>query len=129
VVRFSRVHLTFTANGATFEWSVCQAVALLAAVREPLPVDVPAHSFALKDVSVVESVHRLLSDDDVSIARSQVGLGSQLSSPSRELEWATTDRLDSNSLDVSIFPVESLDELLARISFRSVVRMTVSCDF
>jgi hypothetical protein len=65
----------------------------------------------LNDASAVHSVRRLLSGDAVSAP------GSQLCNPSLELVGLEIDRLDLTSLDLSVFSVEALEELLAGASF------------
>jgi hypothetical protein len=52
---------TFLAKDTTLECSIGQAVALPPAVRTQLSVDARAHTSALKDVGVVDSIRCLLS--------------------------------------------------------------------
>jgi hypothetical protein len=107
----------FTSENATFECSVGHAIALSPAVREQLSVDACAHTFVLNDASAVNSVRCLLSGDAVSIEESRNGLGRQLCSPGLELALAGTDCFDLDSVDLSIFSVEVLDEVLGLASF------------
>jgi hypothetical protein len=113
----------FVAENVTFECTVGQAIALSPAVREQLSVDACARTFSLKDVTAVDSIRHLLWGDEVSIRRSQTGLGRQLCSPGLELAlalalaFAGTDRLDFTSFDLSMLSVEALDEVLVRGSF------------
>jgi hypothetical protein len=53
----------------------------------------------------------------VSIERSRNALGRQLCSPSLELALAGTGRIDLDSIDLSVFSVEALDEVLDLASF------------
>jgi hypothetical protein len=107
----------FTSANAIFECSVGQAVALSPAVREQLSVDACARTFALNDVSAVDSIRCLLSGDAGSIEGSGNGLGRELCSPGLELALAGTDRFDLDSVDLSVFSVEALDEVLGLASF------------
>jgi hypothetical protein len=86
-------------------------------VREQLSVDPWARPFALNDASAVHSVRRLLSGGAVSIERSRNGLGRQLCSPGLELALAGPDCFDLDSVDLSVFSVEALDEVLGLASF------------
>jgi hypothetical protein len=86
-------------------------------VREQLSVDACARTFALYDLNAVDSVRCLLSDDAVSIERSGNGLGRQFCSPGLELALTWTDRFDLDSVDLSVFSVEALDEVLGLVSF------------
>jgi hypothetical protein len=106
----------FTSENANFECSIGQAIALSPAVREQLSVDACARTFALNDVRAVDSVRCLLSGGAVSVERSRNGLGRQLYSPFLELALAGTDRFDLDSVDLSVFSVEALDEVLCRAS-------------
>jgi hypothetical protein len=110
----------FLAESAAFECSVRQAIALSPPVREQLWVDARARTFSLRDVTAVGFIRHLLSDDEVSIIRSQAGLGPQLSSPSLELALAATARFDLTSFDLSVFSVEALHEVLGGRSFSIV---------
>jgi hypothetical protein len=107
----------FTSENAIFECSVGQAIALSAAVREQLSVDACARTFALNDVRAFASVRCLLSGDAVSMEPSRNGLGRQLCSPGLELALAGTDCFDLDSVDLSVFSVEALDDVLDRASF------------
>jgi hypothetical protein len=71
----------------------------------------------LNDVSAVDSVQCLLSGDATSIEGSRNGLGWQFCNPSLELDLAGTDRFDLDSVDLSVFSVEALDEVLGLASF------------
>jgi hypothetical protein len=107
----------FTFENAIIECTVGQAVALSPAVCQQLSVDACARTFALTDVSAVDSVRCLLSGDAVSIKGSRTGLGRQLCSPGLELVLAGTDRFDLDSVELSVFSVEALDEVLGLASF------------
>jgi hypothetical protein len=48
---------------------------------------------------------------------SRISLGRQLCNPGLELALLGTDRLDLNSIDLSILSVEALDDILAGASF------------
>jgi hypothetical protein len=110
---------TFTAKNSTFECSIGQAVALSPAVREQLSVDACARTFALENVTDVDSVERLFSCGAVSTVESYVGLWRQFGSPGLELEhvWSKTDPINLSSLDLSVFSVEALDEFVETGSF------------
>jgi hypothetical protein len=114
---FSESVFRFAAKVATCECSVGQAVALSPAVRDQLSVDACARTFALKNVCDVDSVRLLLSNGAVSIVGSQTRLGMQFCNPGLELSLAGTDLLDFDALDLSMFSVEALDEILASSSF------------
>jgi hypothetical protein len=107
----------FTSENAIFECSVGHAIALSGAVHEQLSVDACARTFAMNDISAVDSVRCLLSGNAVSMEGSRNGLGRQLNSPGLELALAGTDRFDLDSVDLSIFSVEALDEILGLASF------------
>jgi hypothetical protein len=109
--------MKFTAKDATFECNIGQAIALSPAFREQLSVDACARTFELKTVCMIDSVRRLLSCDSVSTGESQTDLGCHLGNPGLELELSGTDRLDLNSIDLSILSVEALDEFLSKMSF------------
>jgi hypothetical protein len=113
----------FTSGNAIFECSVGQAVALSPAVREQLSVDACARTFALNDVRAFDSVRCLLSGDAVSMEPSLNGLGRQLSSPGLELRLTGADRFDLDSVDLSVFSVEALDEFWVWRHFRSPAKM------
>jgi hypothetical protein len=53
----------------------------------------------------------------VSNVPSRISLGRQLCNPGLELALLGTDRLDLNSIDLSILSVEALDDILAGASF------------
>jgi hypothetical protein len=106
---------TLRAKDSTFECSVGQAVALSPAVREQLSVDACARTFAFTDVSALDSIRGLLSGCAVPPVVSQSGFGLQLCNPG--LELAGADRLDMNSVDLSMFSVEALNEILGGTSF------------
>jgi hypothetical protein len=107
----------YTADGAMFECTDAQAIAVSSAVSEQLLVDACARTFALKDVAAVDSVQRLLEGGAVSIVRSQADLGRQLCSLGLELELAEADWIDLTSFDLSMLSAEALDEILAGASF------------
>jgi hypothetical protein len=107
----------FTSENAIYGCSAGQAIALSPAVREQLSDDACARTFALNDVSAVDSVRCLPSGDAVSMERSRNGLGRQLCSLGLELGLAGTDRFDLDSIDLSVFSVEALDEILSLVSF------------
>jgi hypothetical protein len=107
----------FTSYNAIFECSVGHAIALSPAVREQLSVDACAHTFALNDVRAVDSVRCLLSGDEGSIEGSQNGLGRQLCNPGLELGLTGTERFDLDLVDLSVFSVEALDEVLGLLLF------------
>jgi hypothetical protein len=107
----------FTPENAMLECSVGQAIALSPAVRERLSVDACARTFALNDVNVFDSVQCLLSGDAISIEGSGNGLGRQLCSPGLELALAGTDHFDLDSVDLSVFSVAALDDVLGLASF------------
>jgi hypothetical protein len=69
----------------------------------------------------VDSIRRLLSGDEVSIMRSQAGLGRELYSPGLELEqelgWSGGDHLVLYSNDLPMLSVDALGEVLAGVSF------------
>jgi hypothetical protein len=107
----------FTSENVIFERNAGQAIALSPAVCEQLTVDACARAFALNDVRAFDSVRCLLSGDAISIKESRNGLGQHLCSPGLELALAGTDRFDLDSIDLSVFSVEALDEVLGRASF------------
>jgi hypothetical protein len=107
----------FRSENTIFECSVGQAIALSPAVREQLSVDACGRTFVLNDVRAFDSVRCLASGDAVSIERSRNGLGRQLCSPGVELALAGTDCFDLDSVDLSVFSVEALDEVLGLASF------------
>jgi hypothetical protein len=107
----------FTSENAIFECSVGQPTALSPAVREQLSVDACARTFASNDASAVDSVRCVLSGDAVSIKRLRKGLGRQLCSPGIEVVLVGTDCFDLDSVGLSVFSVEALDELLGLASF------------
>jgi hypothetical protein len=107
----------FTSENAIFECSVGHAIALSGAVHEQLSVDACACTFAVNDVRAVDSVRRLVSGDAVSIERSRNGLGRQFCSPGLERALAGTDRFDLDSVDLSVFSVEALGDVLGLASF------------
>jgi hypothetical protein len=87
------------------------------AVREQLSVDPCARTFALNDVGAFDSVRCLLSGDAVSMEGLPNGLERQLCSPGLELALAGTDRFDLDSVNLSVFSIEALDEILGMASF------------
>jgi hypothetical protein len=107
----------FTSENVIVESSVGQAIALSLAVHEQHSVDACARTFALNDVRAFDSVQCLLSGDAVSIKRPRNGLGRQFCSPGLELMLTGTDRFDLDSVDLSVFLVEALDEVLGLASF------------
>jgi hypothetical protein len=110
---------TFSGENATFECGIGQAVSLSPSVREQLLVDACARTFALGNVNAVDSIGCILSGKAVSVVPSPTGLGWKLCNPSLELELALsgTDRLDLNSVNLSMFSVEALDGILNGSSF------------
>jgi hypothetical protein len=107
----------FTSENAIFECTIGQAIALSPMVREQLSVDACARAFALNDAGAVDTVRHLLSGDAVSIEGLRNGLGRQLCSPVLEQALAGTDLFDLDSVDLSVFSVEALDEVLGLASF------------
>jgi hypothetical protein len=107
----------FTSENYIFECSVGEAIALSAAVRESFSVDACARAFALNDVRAFDSVLCLHAGDEVSIEGSRNGLRRQLSTPYVELALAGTDCFDLDSVNLSVFSIEALDEVLSLASF------------
>jgi hypothetical protein len=102
---------TFSSHNDSVECSIDQAVVLSPAVREQLSTDACARTFAFRDVGAVDSIRRLLSGDRVSVVQSQTTLG---------LDLTGSYHFDLNSVDLSKFSVEALDEFLAGASFSVV---------
>jgi hypothetical protein len=107
----------FTSEKAIFECTIGQAIALSSAVREQLSVDACARTFALSDVRAFDSVRCLLSGEAVSMEGSRNELLRELCTPGLELALTGTDRFDLDSLDLSVFSVEALDQVLCLASF------------
>jgi hypothetical protein len=108
---------TFMSKGVTLECDVSEAVSVSAAVREQLSVD--ACAFSLSDVGVLDSLRCIISSSAVSDARSLSTLGRQLCNPMLELQsiCSETDRFDLNSINLSSFSVDALDQILTEGSF------------
>jgi hypothetical protein len=115
-------HFIFRSKDVTIESSVGQAVALSPAVREQLSVDACARTFGLETVKDVNLLQDVLSHGSVLIDGSKTGLGSQLCNPGLEIEigLAGSDFLDFDSVDLSMFSIEALDDVLSNGLFSIV---------
>jgi hypothetical protein len=81
--------------------------------RKQLSVDACPGAFSLRDVTALDSVRSLLSDDEVLNIRSQTNLGRELCSAGLDLASAGIGLLDLTFCDLSNLSAEALDEILA----------------